>query len=116
MLSAVEHPNGANAAGVGVNHANRHRRSDGQAHLLSGDGGKAAAAGRSRIDNALADARKVFIRQLGEPNLAEVVGIPALLVGQIGPFTGDGTDRAGLVAGGAPCQVVREVKKCRACR
>ncbi|MCS5931245.1 hypothetical protein LNQ03_02235 [Klebsiella pneumoniae subsp. pneumoniae] len=36
--------------------------------------------GVPRIDNPLADADKIFIRQLFEANLAEVTGIPALFM------------------------------------
>ena len=92
---AVKHADGADAARVGIDHSDRHRSTDRQAHLLCRRGAKAVAAGGSRIDNPLADADKIFIRQLFEANLAEVAGIPALFMRQVGPFTGHGTDRAG---------------------
>ena len=96
---AVKHPNGADAARVGVNHPHRHRRADRQAHLFCRRGAKTVAAGGSRGDNPLADADKIFIRQLVEANLAEVAGIPALFMRQVGPFTGHRADRAGVIAG-----------------
>ena len=84
---------------MGVNHPHRHRRADRQVHLLCRRGAKALAAGGAWIDNPLADADKIFIRQLFEANLAEVTGIPALFMRQIGPFTGHRADRAGFIAG-----------------
>ena len=89
---AVKHADGADAARVGVNHTDRYRRTDRQPHLLCRRGAKPVAAGGSRIDNPLADADKIFIRQLFEANLAEVAGIPALFMRQVGPFTGHSTD------------------------
>ncbi len=75
----------------------------------------ALTARRSRVDNALTYARKIILGQIAQTNLPEVAGIPALLMGQVGPFAGDGTHRTGQIAGGAPGQVIGKVEKWRAC-
>lgn len=43
---------------------------------------KTLTARRSRIDNTLANARKIILGQISQTNLPEVAGIPALLMGR----------------------------------
>ncbi len=96
---------------MGVDHAGGNRNARRQAECGGRIHRQAASAGCARFDNALTDAREIFVGERAEADLAEVVCVPAFFMGQIGPFAGQRAGRAGKVARRAPAQIIRKIEE-----
>ena len=105
------HTHRPDPASMGIDHARADRCAGGKAKLRSGAFRQAVAERRAGFNDALADARKILVRQNAEADLAEIARIPALFMGEIGPFAGHGAGRAGKIARRAPGQKIRQIEE-----
>ena len=98
----------AEGAGVGVDQAGRDAGSRGEAEVVGGFGVRGP---RSVAIGVAVGGLGGAGEEVGEADGGEEVGLPAGgLVGEVGPFAGEGALRAGGVAGGAPGEEVGEVE------
>src|SRR4051794_34432193 len=86
-------------------------RSGNKPEILGRARRKTVTQRRARIDDLGADAGEFFIRQFSEPYGPEIVGVPSVLMAEIGPFAGRGAYRTSGAATRPPGQIVRQVEK-----
>ena len=73
--------------------------------------GEALSERRAGFDYLPPDPAEALVREHAETDGAEVVGVPALLVGEVGPLAGDGAGGAGEAPGGLPGKEVGQVEE-----
>src|ERR1700722_10842079 len=96
---------------MGVDQARADFDASGQAHRSRRLRGQPGAERRPRLDDIGADPREAVSGERAEAETVKKIRGPAPFVREIGPFTGQGANRAAPRAGGAPGQEIRQVEK-----
>ncbi|MNI53757.1 hypothetical protein D3C73_1086100 [compost metagenome] len=101
---------GAQRSGVGIDNRHADRGPWDQTHFAGGPCRKAMTERFPHRFHVAANFSGIVLQQVFQPNLAEIAGIPFVLMTHIGPFTHCRAQRARVVACRAPGEEIRQVK------
>ena len=96
---------------MGINKAGPDRYACDQAHLRRCRFGQPMGQAGPRCRDCLANVFELGLGKRAEPDLFKEARVPAILMGQIGPFAGYGAGGACQRARCGPCQKVRKIKE-----
>ncbi len=95
---------------MGIDNRHAHRGAGDQPHLTGGTLRQAVAERFAHGFNVAANFLRVVLKQILEPNLAEIAAVPLILVAHVGPFADRRAERACIVIRGAPGKEIRQIK------